>query len=351
LGDMWPRVFFLLAISAKVAKALSHEGVVNKTSREGFDISLEIGTDYNNHEEYCLFFPHLGFCQDILASNPSSEGKCGCGVEGNVGHGGGQDYIVQGEDVQRGKYPWIAAASFHHQQYGGCAATLVSSRWAVTAAHCVNNKFDATLTAILLGENDLSQGSDGRHRKDVAVEEAFTHPNYHYPRYDIALLYLAEEIDLNIHTPACLPDSGTDYTGKIGSVYGWGQTDVCSNLDQLMLQEVNLEVLSDAACKNASALHRQLVKGQCIEKKTSYRTRISEQMLCAAAPGKSGCFGDSGGPFTVKKNGQHSLVGVVSWGFGCGELPSVFTEVADPKIRRWIDDTIALKGVANYCPK
>ena len=26
--------------------------------------------------------------------------ECVCGVEGNTGGGGGQDYIVQGEDVQ-----------------------------------------------------------------------------------------------------------------------------------------------------------------------------------------------------------------------------------------------------------
>ena len=49
------------------------------------------------------------------------------------------------------------------------------------------------------------------------------HENYNNPfasSNDIALLKLAEKVDLNIHTPACLPALNTDYTGKTGSVYG-----------------------------------------------------------------------------------------------------------------------------------
>ena len=49
------------------------------------------------------------------------------------------------------------------------------------------------------------------------------HENYNSPyssSNDIALLKLAEKVDLNIYTPACLPALNTDYTGKTGSVYG-----------------------------------------------------------------------------------------------------------------------------------
>ena len=37
---------------------------------------------------------------------------------------------------------------------------------------------------------------------------------------DLALLKLAEEVDLSVHTPACLPAAERDFTGHIGSVYG-----------------------------------------------------------------------------------------------------------------------------------
>merc|ERR1712013_461950 len=42
--------------------------------------------------------------------------------------------------------------------------------------------------------------------------------------YDIALFKLAESVDLDVWSPACLPDQGADYTGQNGWVYGWGVT-------------------------------------------------------------------------------------------------------------------------------
>ena len=49
------------------------------------------------------------------------------------------------------------------------------------------------------------------------------HESYNVPfeySNDIALIKLAEKVDLNIYTPACLLAPNTDYTGKTGSVYG-----------------------------------------------------------------------------------------------------------------------------------
>ena len=60
-------------------------------------------------------------------------------------------------------------------------------------------------------------------RKDVKVEKIIPHEDFNSPKElsnDIALLKLAEHIDLNVLTPACLPALDTDFTGKTGSVYG-----------------------------------------------------------------------------------------------------------------------------------
>ena len=48
------------------------------------------------------------------------------------------------------------------------------------------------------------------------------HPDYNNrtKTNDIALLKLAEEVDLSVHTPACLPASGRDFTGSIATVCG-----------------------------------------------------------------------------------------------------------------------------------
>ena len=47
---------------------------------------------------------------------------------------------------------------------------------------------------------------------------------------------------------------------------------------------------------------------------------ITDDMLCGYNSGTGSCQGDSGGPFTVDVDGKHTLVGVVSFGFGCAEV-------------------------------
>ena len=61
-------------------------------------------------------------------------------------------------------------------------------------------------------------------RKNVMLAlDPIVHESYNSPKAssnDIALLKLAEDIDLTTYTPACLPTSGADYTGQNGRVYG-----------------------------------------------------------------------------------------------------------------------------------
>ena len=53
---------------------------------------------------------------------------------------------------------------------------------------------------------------------DPIVHESYNNPLTN--SNDIALLKLAEKVNLNVHTPACLPALNTNFTGKTASVYG-----------------------------------------------------------------------------------------------------------------------------------
>jgi len=245
--------------------------------------------------------------------------------------------------LQVNEYPWTAAFHFAGYDLGGCAATLIATKWAVSASHCFFRDGVQTVTqrtmTLVLGVHNRAGNTD-TNRKVVAIDEIVIHPSYDpsgYP-YDIALLKLAEEVDLAMWSPACLPTQGTDFAGQNGWVYGWGYTTESGPQLSDKLLELEVGIVSDSVCARAMS---------------AVSTSITSDMLCAGGEaGKDACAGDSGGPLTVanSETGAHTLVGAVSFGFGCARegLYGVYADV--PFFRTWIDETIRVKGGATFCP-
>jgi hypothetical protein len=143
---------------------------------------------------------------------PGTTGCAQCGLEKTR-------RVIGGVETAAGVYPWIAALSYNGD-LGGCSGTLISSNWAITAAHCI---FSGGPTSLVLGEHDISttNDADDTNRKEVSVT-TIVHPDYDASatNNDIALLKLGEAVDLSIYTPACLPASSANYVGQTAKVYG-----------------------------------------------------------------------------------------------------------------------------------
>ena len=92
--------------------------------------------------------------------------------------------------------------------------------------------------------------------------------------------------------PICLPDPTEDYENKTALVTGWGSINVTGPQADV-LQEVNVSTITNQDCGDKHGRHK-----------------ITPAMLCAGAPGKDACSGDSGGPLAViGPDGRYSQIG------------------------------------------
>jgi secreted trypsin-like serine protease len=262
------------------------------------------------------FFSRVGVvCWVVLCFSGSAWGQMTTAPSDAV-----QLKIIGGRNADIGSWPWTVAlvnARVENAFQGlFCGGTLISSRWIVTAAHCVTDDAGNPAYApgdvdAVIGRTDLRQGGGDR----IPVTGFVVHPQYNPGTNDsdLALLQLGRE-PANGVTWGTLPlipegdPSSLTEAGRQSWVVGWGQRG--SGSASPILQEGQLPLISQTRLLLAYPPPFFVV---------------TENMIGAGfEDGRvDTCAGDSGGPLMVRGDTGLVLAGVTSWGLQCG-TPGVF---------------------------
>ncbi|MFK0169706.1 serine protease [Streptomyces sp. NPDC090306] len=231
--------------------------------------------------------------------------------------------VVGGFPVDVSTSPWTVALSsrdrFGRTRAGQfCGGVAIDRTTVLTAAHCLSKEVlgaapdDMPDLRVVANRTDLL-ATDGQ---EIAIRDARINPAYDETSNagDFAVLTLAEALPA-ASVIAMAPEGDPAYrAGTAATVYGWGDTSGSGSYPT-HLRAANVHVLADAECEQAYPGGGE----------GTYR---ADSMLCAGETrgGKDACQGDSGGPLVA----QGRLIGLVSWGAGCGAAgsPGVYARVS-----------------------
>ncbi len=262
-------------------------------------------------------------------------------------HRGSYDKIVGGDNVDIHDYPWQVSMQLRppHGVQHFCGGTILSEDWILTASHCLvfddGSGGDLFLEPfhirVRAGFTHMQNPSQGSHYN---VAEIIMHPDYSTNpndyRFDIALVRLADPIDLTLDTKARVnivtmsdADHGLTDPGTLARVSGWGALySGGPSPNNLQAVEVPIVDVSDTSYPPGS---------------------ITADMILAGAPGKDSCQGDSGGPLVVEDgNNWYKVAGVVSFGVGCGSpgYPGAYARVS--YFENWLSEYLIFDDPNKY---
>jgi len=231
-------------------------------------------------------------------------------------------YIVNGRDANVGEFPWQGSLQVWRQHT--CGASLVSSTWLVTAAHCIGN-YGVNNYKVVMGAHDkdgLKQGSPVAYE----IEQFYVHPKWtgdlSVPS-DIAMIKLKAPVEMNTYVKTIrLPSSSDNFEGMGCMISGWGSLYGANTELPNILKKLPVTVQRASQCMAGGA--RQGFH------------------ICVRKAGSSACTGDSGGPLACKRGSTWYLVGAASYVYGdCStQYPTVYSGVAYH--RNWIKETSGL---------
>ncbi|WP_431041796.1 S1 family peptidase [Streptomyces sp. P1-3] len=234
--------------------------------------------------------------------------------------------VVGGHPVRIADAPWTVALA-SHSRFGAersgqfCGGVAVSRTTVLTAAHCMGRGVlgvpwsEVRDLRVVVGRGDL----DGNSGQELRVRKVWVNPGYtpETNSGDVAVLTVDSPVPKGSVVPMAYRGDSAYGPGTPAAVYGWGDT-AGTGAYSSTLRAAEVQVLDDAMCRQAYPRGVEGAEG----------VYDGKSMVCAGRPsgGHDACQGDSGGPLVA----QGRLIGLVSWGSGCGQAgsPGVYTRIS-----------------------
>jgi secreted trypsin-like serine protease len=298
----------------------------------------------------------LAVCIGALASILAMSSQALASSGGNPFEGSGQlvPQIINGKESSISEFPWQVWVLLRNVEgEATCGGSILNSTTILTAAHCTDH--DGTTTpytptstppvtaneAEIFVVSGISKGlgfpSSGEFHPEplengqaILVKSVRRDPYYAVSpeiKDDVAVLTLEKELKIEpAKDTATIPLVGAGDTPAPGttlSISGYGKEEGKEGVNSNgKLYSTTLTAISSDACRAGVGLN-------------------SAVLLCAGSATSSTCQGDSGGPLT--EGSPAVQVGIVD--FGAKEcpvgVPDVFTNIAAPEIRDFIEGSEA----------
>ncbi|CAH8575344.1 unnamed protein product [Schistosoma rodhaini] len=272
-------------------------------------VYIIFGTDDANHGKgFLLHYETI----EKESLKPNSFYSCGLALQFNDDGFECNDIqmesrIIGGEISRPGQWPWMVSVRENDQFR--CGASLISSQWLLTAAHCFPKNINLDNWTVHIGDSYL----DWTDSEEILmnISSILTHPNYRLHKlydYDYALIKIVSPIQYTSkRRPICILDTTLMNTNELDRCYvaGWGSSEdspISNELRHLRIPLLNLTV-----CNQTEA----------------YQGKLTETMICAGyiMGGKDSCQGDSGSPLMCQLHNttDHAWyqIGIVSFGKSC----------------------------------
>nr|CAH0105974.1 unnamed protein product [Daphnia galeata] len=254
----------------------------------------------------------------------------GCGVANSPSNDNTWMRIVGGVETFPNEFPWqvFLVLEKSNNQFFSCGGSLISDRWILTAAHCLDN---VRVVHVTLGAHNVND-DDEIHQEfykakiiisiPIGILRLFTvildSSDFRCPfpiqiSFDPFVWTIARQLTDTLVMMSFSPDGVVEMTSSV-------------------LRKTNATVITNEECHEA------------------YASDITDGMICTGASNHQGtCNGDSGGPMNYKMpDGKWKQIGIVSFGSdqGCEKgYPNGFTRVSS--FADWIQNTTVQQQMNN----